>query len=425
VLDVRERPHACALPALAIPRRAGDLNTTLNDFRLQVFPGDGLVGRFADAVVIILTESAPQAAIAENLLALVRESPSGGGRRLVRQVIGLTANAEPGDVPSFCVVAGSELGLAVLLQGSLELSLSRAEGEERVSGEGVITWVERLVEPPFDGMTVMPTRSTPPPPNSMLDLRGGVVPGSGFGVEGNAGGSEEARDGVRSQSSLEPDALLPPPEPDETLFEPAVRTSMEREDPISVPEFESISLIDVSPEESREPVPVDAGEAADAAGAEGVVVPGVLCKNGHFNNPVSAFCSVCGISMVQLTHNPVDGVRPPLGYVVVDDGATYSLDTNYIIGREPDYDPEVAAGRARPLNLPDPERTISRSHADLTLENWDVKVTDRHSTNGTYIAYPDDDGWTRLPPDEPTVIRPGAHLMIGRRTLVFDSHHRT
>ena len=88
-------------------------------------------------------------------------------------------------------------------------------------------------------------------------------------------------------------------------------------------------------------------------------------------------------------------------------------------------DAAVAAGRARPLNLPDPERTISRSHADLTLENWDVTVTDRHSTNGTYVAYPEDDGWTRLPPAEPTVIRPGAHLMVGRRTLVFDSHHRT
>ena len=117
---------------------------------------------------------------------------------------------------------------------------------------------------------------------------------------------------MRSQSSLEPDALLPPPEPDETLFGPPARTPMGRDGPTPAPEFESISLIDVTPEESRDPVPVDAGEAADETGAEGVVVRGVLCKNGHFNNPISAFCSSCGISMVQLTHNPVEGVRPPL-----------------------------------------------------------------------------------------------------------------
>ena len=52
-------------------------------------------------------------------------------------------------------------------------------------------------------------------------------------------------------------------------------------------------------------------------------VRGVYCKNEHFNDPRMLFCAVCGINMVQQTPVLVEGPRPPLGVVVVDDGAVF------------------------------------------------------------------------------------------------------
>ena len=38
--------------------------------------------------------------------------------------------------------------------------------------------------------------------------------------------------------------------------------------------------------------------------------------------------------------------RPPLGLLVFDDGSTYTVDAEYLIGRMPEADPRVAGRRA-------------------------------------------------------------------------------
>jgi len=76
-------------------------------------------------------------------------------------------------------------------------------------------------------------------------------------------------------------------------------------------------------------------------------VRGVLCKNGHFNDPQLNYCSVCGISMAQQTLVEVSGPRPPLGLLLFDDGSTFRLDSDYLVGRAPRQDPDVVAGIER------------------------------------------------------------------------------
>jgi hypothetical protein len=154
------------------------------------------------------------------------------------------------------------------------------------------------------------------------------------------------------------------------------------------------------------------------------IVKGILCKRGHFNHPLSPFCSQCGIAMVHQTHVLVDGPRPSLGVLIVDDGTVISLDADYIIGREPERDQAVQDGRARALNLHDPEQALSRVHAAILIEDWDVKVEDRGSANGTFLAVPGQENWTRLVPHQLTTINAGTYVAVGQRTLVFDSHHR-
>lgn len=168
----------------------------------------------------------------------------------------------------------------------------------------------------------------------------------------------------------------------------------------------------------------DGAAAPEPDPAEGAVVQGVLCKREHFNDPDARYCAVCGISMVQLTHNLVEGVRPPLGVLVLDSGATYTLDADYVIGREPEHDELVRGEKARPLMIVDPDGTVSRVHALVTLEGWEVRIADRGSTNGTFLGSDDPDRWEPVPLGSAVTLRPGARVRLGQRTLVFDSHHR-
>jgi hypothetical protein len=150
------------------------------------------------------------------------------------------------------------------------------------------------------------------------------------------------------------------------------------------------------------------------------LVIGVLCKNGHFNDPKVPYCSVCGISMTQVTRIPAPGPRPPLGVLILDDGTGYPLERGYVLGRTPDVDHRVRSGRASPLPLVD--RTISRVHALVLPNGWDVMLTDAGSTNGTWVCRPEGRFWSAVPPGAAVPLMPGSRLAIGTRQLRYDSY---
>ncbi|WP_163511417.1 FHA domain-containing protein [Fodinicola acaciae] len=212
-----------------------------------------------------------------------------------------------------------------------------------------------------------------------------------------------------------PDMPTPP-------AEPGPAAGVDRSEP-----FESVLL--AGPEASLNDTPLaplPVGE--EAAEEEEEVHPevlGIYCKNDHFNDPRAPYCGVCGISMVQLTHIARPGPRPPLGVLVLDDGATFRLDTSYVIGREPERNQEVAEGRARSVRLYDPEGLVSRAHAMIELVDWDVKVNDLGSANGTYVFPPGADGWIRVLPNAPITITPGTRVGLGRRGFLYESHRKS
>ncbi|MGH3185971.1 MAG: FHA domain-containing protein [Streptosporangiaceae bacterium] len=155
-------------------------------------------------------------------------------------------------------------------------------------------------------------------------------------------------------------------------------------------------------------------------------VLGVYCKNGHFDDPEARYCAVCGISMAQLTKAPRKGKRPPLGVLVLEDGSVFQLDADYVIGREPSLDSSVADGSARPLRLTDSEGLVSRIHAKIELDGWQVYISDLESANGTYIQLPGEPDGKLLPPRVRTPLVAGARVRVGRdHGFTYDSHrHR-
>ena len=161
---------------------------------------------------------------------------------------------------------------------------------------------------------------------------------------------------------------------------------------------------------------------AQAAGA--VMVPGIYCKGGkHFNDPRAAYCATCGEPLSRDGADVVQGPRPPLGVIVLDDGQTFVVDRDYVLGRDPDNDEAVRAGKADALIVADPGRSISRVHARIELDEWDVRLSDCTSANGTFTAYAGS-GWTPVVPGHPVSIQHGTHVLLGQRTLLFDSPRR-
>jgi len=129
--------------------------------------------------------------------------------------------------------------------------------------------------------------------------------------------------------------------------------------------------------------------------------------------------------MAELTGIITKGRRPPLGLLLFDNGATFVLDHDYLIGREPEPDPEVRSGELRPLVLIDQSGSISRRHAEIRLRGWDVVLVDRGSANGTLVAQRDADQWRAVVPGQPIQLLPGMRISMGRRTLSFETPHRT
>jgi len=99
------------------------------------------------------------------------------------------------------------------------------------------------------------------------------------------------------------------------------------------------------------------------------------------------------------------------------------VDENYLLGREPDVDERVRTGQLRPLVIFDTSGVISRRHAEIRLEDWDVLLLDCGSANGTLVAERDAAEWSALVPGQPIRMLPSMQVRIGERSFVFESLH--
>jgi len=162
--------------------------------------------------------------------------------------------------------------------------------------------------------------------------------------------------------------------------------------------------------------PVD--DLGAAAGAP--IVLGVYCKNGHFGDPNARSCVVCGVSRGRRGPAPQPGPRPPLGALVLDDNSALELSADCVVGREPTLDPAVAAGEAHPLSIPD--AAVSRVHARIHLDGWQVLLIDLGSVNGTRIRLPGKRSEQALEPNVPFPLQSGTRVLVGTQGFQYEAH---
>lgn len=149
------------------------------------------------------------------------------------------------------------------------------------------------------------------------------------------------------------------------------------------------------------------------------------CKHGHFNDPRAHYCWVCGIGMGQHSMLYRRGPRPPLGLLLLDDGTTLRLDTDYVLGRRPEKAAGVKSGLAQAIRIDDPDGTVSRRHLHVRLNAWDVELMDLGSVNGTFLRTPGDPAYLRIGANEPVRIAPGTMVRVGMwRTFRYESQRK-
>ncbi|MFE4837135.1 RDD family protein [Arthrobacter sp. NPDC056691] len=100
--------------------------------------------------------------------------------------------------------------------------------------------------------------------------------------------------------------------------------------------------------------------------------------------------------------------------ITLDDGRDFRLERTVLIGRNPA--PAAGESQAQLLPVPDPGRTISKTHLHLLTDGAGVWVTDRHSTNGSAVTTPDGMR-TALQPGVPAFVSPGTTVHFGDRTF--------
>lgn len=98
----------------------------------------------------------------------------------------------------------------------------------------------------------------------------------------------------------------------------------------------------------------------------------------------------------------------------IDDGQDIQLGGSVLLGRNPAPQPGEAVEQVLPV--PDPGRSISKTHLHLRVDGDGVWVTDRHSTNGSAVTTPDG-LQTRLQPGEASFVRPGSTVHFGDRSF--------
>lgn len=373
---------------------------------VTVRPGSDVVARLPGAVLVARAADGEEGdSTIRAVLELVETSVEGGtrapGYRLSRELRTLIeAGSAP---PDLVLVAATDDGLAVVLSGAGAVAVAELGWRLDCQGGGPLTrevdWPPAAIHLDLDGAGPASDegyrnyRTARP-----FDLRAGVVPGAGA-------------------------TLAPPPLPG--VLRPPSGASIDSRPSVLVAPRRFEPIFGVQPAGARRPAlpPTVGGEATDEEAGSGARVRGYRCRDRHLNDPRALFCAICGIRMAESTGVLVEGVRPSLGLLVFDNGASFALDSSYLLGREPDVDERVRAGQLRPLVLFDTSGVISRRHAEIRLEDWDVLLLDCGSANGTMVAERDAVEWSVLVPGQPIRMLPSMQVRIGERGFVFESLH--
>lgn len=380
--------------------------------RIEVVPGGHLVA-CVDGVVFVVAHRDPEPVTADSeavvvlntLAELVQEAASREtqrtGRTFARLVSKWLMGREDEERVEFGVLTPGARGVALFLHGGVTAVFEDADRCEVLHGRDAGFSIDRVVVPaPSRAAALFVDGETPRvelPAPGVWTLRAGLVPGDGAVLWLDE----------KTESSSRPESPAPSREHSRAV---------QAKNSVQVDALRGL----VNGAQVDHHAPADG--RAEAGSARGPAVRGFKCERQHLNDPRVVFCTQCGVRMDHLTSVLTEGVRPPLGLLLLDDGTSYVLDANLVIGREPERSDQVRRG-AHAVRISNASAGMSRVHAEIRLVDWDVLVVDRGSANGTHIQQPGRPEWLRATPGHPTVLEHGARVTLGGRVFTFDAQH--
>jgi len=149
-------------------------------------------------------------------------------------------------------------------------------------------------------------------------------------------------------------------------------------------------------------------QAVPSQSMAGPSVQALMCPAGHPSPPGRSSCRSCGAALGETV---VVITRPTLGTLRFSDQTVVSLDRPALVGRNPKVDGSLLGELPSIIKL-DVGQGLSRTHASIRIEGWQVLIEDLNSQNGTVVQLPGREA-RRLHAREPLPLENGSTIDFG------------
>jgi hypothetical protein len=174
--------------------------------------------------------------------------------------------------------------------------------------------------------------------------------------------------------------------------------------------LEDAVALNLAGEDAADLVPPAAPRSDSAPGSSEPAILAVLCPKGHASPPDATSCRVCGGAVG--TQGPQLVGPPVLAVLRASNGTSAEVDRTVLIGRAPSSD-RSSSQTPRLMTVPSPNHDISRTHLEVSPDEWQVVVTDLNSTNGTILVPPGAGDGQQLAPGERIPVQVGSVMELG------------
>jgi hypothetical protein len=306
--------------------------------------------------------------------------------------------------PSFAlVVRDAELGSArIVVRGELTVRAGDAE----VSGAGVSTWTERVVESASFDVSVTRSGTGSSVPEFPLPVVEAVVPAQSVRSEVIERVAPVAQTPIQLATQVSAPAAPAAPVLHVGPVAPAAseQTMVPAEDTIAGPSTPGEPMPAIAPVAPVPPVPDGDHDGLTVASIDIRRLRAERAARAADEAPLSGPTALAGVA-ARPAALPSASLRMP-------DGALEAIGHEVVVGRAPSVS-QVSGGRLpRLITIGAGDPDISRSHVRIAVEGDTVVITDLHSRNGTHVVAPGKPP-VKLRAGEPTPVLAGTVVDLG------------